>query len=275
MRNAEGKYIAVMDSDDISLPDRFAKQVELLENRPDIGLCGTRCCFFGTGGEYIGTMPPVDPNQIKASLLFLPTLSNTSLMMRHDLVRAENLYYDESLVSAEDYDLSFRFSHHCKITNLEDVLMRIRVHDGSLTRLIKADNDKWLSEVHRRVLSYLGVNWSDEELDLHLAVSTGSSCLSRNRAYVERIEKWLCKLKAANDEKRIYDPRVLGEVLSERWCLACLLAGEPLSWRLRRVRDSGLYMGYGHFLRYCLSHGGKRMLRILRRYVAGEYRRSG
>jgi hypothetical protein len=231
-----------MDSDDISLPDRFAKQVELLENRPEVGLCGTRCCFFGAGGEYIGAMPPVEPNQIKASLLFLPTLSNTSLMMRHDLVRAENLYYDEALVSAEDYDLSFRFSRHCKITNLEEVLMRIRVHDGSLTQRIKGENDRWLSEVHRRVLLELKIEASDEDLRMHLSVSTGNH--RKSREYVESVERWLLRLMDANESSAFCDPRAFAWMLFEKWRPTCAFVPVFGLWTWRKLLQSRLSDGF-------------------------------
>jgi glycosyltransferase involved in cell wall biosynthesis len=270
MRYARGKYIAVMDSDDVCLPERLSKQVELMENHPEVGLCGSRCSFFGCDGEYAGIVPPVDSNCVKSLLLLVPTLSNTSLMMRRDLVIRNNLFYDESLVAAEDYDLSRRFSQCCKITNLTDILMRIRVHNTSTTQRIREKNDKCLSAVHRRVLSELGIRASEEELDLHLSVSTGAYCVSRSREYVDSIEKWFCKLTEANTNARVYEPSALAKVLFERWSLACLLSREPVWWRISRVRKSKIYMGYGTFLRYCLSLGGKRTFRLLKRYATGH-----
>ncbi|MCE5324002.1 glycosyltransferase family 2 protein [bacterium] len=273
MRHARGNYIAVMDSDDICLPDRLSRQVALMEKHPEVGLCGTRCSFFGSDGEYAGVVPPVDPDCVKSLLLLVPTLSNTSVMMRRDLMISNNLFYDESLVAAEDYDMSRRFSQYCKITNLPDILMRIRVHNTSTTQQIKDQNDRCLSAVHKRVLSELGIQASKEELEMHLSVSTGTYCMARSREYIACVENWFCKLTQANAITHVYEPSALAKVLFERWSLACLLSREPVWWKIARVRKSKIYMGYGTFLRYCLSLGAKRTFRILKRHATGRLKK--
>src|SRR5215831_13102998 len=48
---ARGKYIARMDADDVSLPQRLEKQLDYLEQRPDIGLLGTWIQDIGPNGE--------------------------------------------------------------------------------------------------------------------------------------------------------------------------------------------------------------------------------
>ena len=51
---AEGKYIARMDADDISLPERFQKQVTFLENNPEIFMVGAQIDFINEKNEIIG-----------------------------------------------------------------------------------------------------------------------------------------------------------------------------------------------------------------------------
>ena len=48
LEEAKGKYIAIMDSDDIALPTRLEKQVEFMENHTDVFVCGTWFEKFGT-----------------------------------------------------------------------------------------------------------------------------------------------------------------------------------------------------------------------------------
>jgi glycosyltransferase involved in cell wall biosynthesis len=52
-----GDYIARMDADDISYPDRLKTQVDFLQNNPQIDLVGSRVLIFSDDGEIVGTYP--------------------------------------------------------------------------------------------------------------------------------------------------------------------------------------------------------------------------
>ncbi len=52
---AKGKYIARMDGDDISLPERLAEQIEFLDNNPGISIVGTNAKQVGTNRKRVGT----------------------------------------------------------------------------------------------------------------------------------------------------------------------------------------------------------------------------
>lgn len=54
---ARGRYFARMDQDDISYPERLARQVETLEQRPEIDLCAVRCATINFDNELVGAMP--------------------------------------------------------------------------------------------------------------------------------------------------------------------------------------------------------------------------
>lgn len=54
---ARGRYFARMDQDDISYPERLARQVETLEQRPEIDLCAVRCAAINFDNELVGAMP--------------------------------------------------------------------------------------------------------------------------------------------------------------------------------------------------------------------------
>lgn len=54
---ARGKYFARMDGDDISYPDRLAKQLTLLEQNPDIDLCAVRCVAINSEDALVGILP--------------------------------------------------------------------------------------------------------------------------------------------------------------------------------------------------------------------------
>jgi len=51
---ARGEYIARQDADDLSLPERFARQVEFLDSHPEVGFVGSICLCMDEKGETIG-----------------------------------------------------------------------------------------------------------------------------------------------------------------------------------------------------------------------------
>jgi len=56
---ARGHFLARMDSDDISYPNRFARQVEVLTINPEIDLLATRCVTISESNDPVGTLPYV------------------------------------------------------------------------------------------------------------------------------------------------------------------------------------------------------------------------
>lgn len=84
---ARGKYIAIMDDDDISLPERLAKQVEFLENHPDITVVS------GQIKESIWPKVPDDSNLLAAELIRINNIGNANTMFRRNFVQEHNITY--------------------------------------------------------------------------------------------------------------------------------------------------------------------------------------
>ena len=124
-RIAQGKYIARMDSDDLSLPNRLQLQVRHLEKCPNTGAVGT---WVGQSRErgkaYTTLRAPTNPELISWSLIFGNCVTHSSVMMRRDTVMSLG-YYRE--VYAEDYDLWARMTSVSKISILPNVLSIYRM----------------------------------------------------------------------------------------------------------------------------------------------------
>ena len=77
---AKGKYIARMDADDISLPERFEKQLKFMEQYPSIDVCGTWMRIIDKP-KQVWTYPEKH-EEIKAQLLFNTPLSHPTLIIK-------------------------------------------------------------------------------------------------------------------------------------------------------------------------------------------------
>lgn len=202
---AEGKYIARMDCDDISLPDRFEKQFVFMESHPDVIVCGTNVAFFGfRGGASKNRTIPMEMYRIRA-LFVNPGPPHPTAFFNHELLDRYQLSYDERLVYAQDYGLYVEISKVGKVRVLSDVLLRHRLHESQITakeREKQIQCDKITMEKQLREL--LG-NVSNKELDLHYAYSTGY--YSDVMANADMLD-WYRRLVEANNRTGIYNKRL-------------------------------------------------------------------
>jgi len=127
LEHSSGKFIAVCDSDDISLPDRFSKEVNFLENHPEIGVVGSQVVNF----HY--DLPPIrlqgypeDSELIKRTFdRGRMGVMHPSSMYRRELIEQVGPYCDECL-RAQDLELFLRFNEVTKFQNLQDNLVLYR-----------------------------------------------------------------------------------------------------------------------------------------------------
>lgn len=130
---ARGKYIAVMDADDVSLPKRLYKQVTYLESHPETGVLGACAWVVDENGKCQGSFDyPLTSNLIYWSLFFYDPIINPVVMFRTELARAVGGYRIE-YSSLEDYDLWSRLSAITRIENLPDRLLLLRRHGNNIT----------------------------------------------------------------------------------------------------------------------------------------------
>lgn len=130
---ARGKYIVTMDSDDISLPTRLEKQYKYLEAHKDCGVVGSHVEMFNGNNEIVGTkkFQENDIDLRKRIFLYSPVVQPAA-MVRKEVF--DNIgYYDPKYVNASDLDFWFRLGTKYKFSNIQEVLLRYRIHNGSIT----------------------------------------------------------------------------------------------------------------------------------------------
>jgi len=136
MKEAKGEYIAKMDSDDISLPERLKKQVNFLDSHQEIGLVGAAYKWFDK--RDIVTTHPERIGYID----MLTGCCCTIPMFRREIVAKNNLYFRKEYIYAEDYDFYARFIRYAGIANIQDILYLYRWHGNnvSITKSVEQNN---------------------------------------------------------------------------------------------------------------------------------------
>ena len=131
---ARGRYVTRMDSDDISVANRFAGQVEFLNAHPEIGLSGSACVAIGPEGSEVGLRTkPTSDLAIRWHMLLDNPFVQSSVMFRHHLIDGEVGGYDEGFPASQDYDLWARILERTRAHNSPEPLIKYRIHDVGIT----------------------------------------------------------------------------------------------------------------------------------------------
>ena len=125
LQSANGKYVARMDADDISLKDRLEKQVDFMEMHPSVAVCGGAINIINEKNEITGER--LYPLKCKWMAVYRNPLAHPTVIMRKENVN-KGFIYDEKLKNAEDLDLWLRYiiNGEC-ICNLNEKLLYYRV----------------------------------------------------------------------------------------------------------------------------------------------------
>ncbi len=147
IRMAKGEYIARHDADDISLPERFKKQVDFLEEHKDIALVGTFVVQIDEDGKEVKIYKSSTENRdIKDALWHDVPVCHASIMCRKVCMEKAGLYR-EKLKFVEDYDLLFRVSEAFDVANIAEPLYKVRINPDSICARNRFDQNRRYSLV--------------------------------------------------------------------------------------------------------------------------------
>jgi glycosyltransferase involved in cell wall biosynthesis len=142
---ANSEYIARMDSDDIAVPERLMKQIQFLDQNPEVGICGSNVELIGKW-NFI-TELSYTSNDIEAELLLKNPVFHPTVMFRKSIVDKHRIRYNPSFEHLEDYYFWAELSRITKIVNLENVLVKYRWHEENISVTHKEVQCEKASEV--------------------------------------------------------------------------------------------------------------------------------
>lgn len=147
LKLAKGKYIARMDADDISTPERLDKQLKYIKKRSDVGLVtswheiidGKKNCISIITGER-------SFENIYYFLTFGNQFPHSSTLFRKKTV-LDLGGYDEKYKRSQDYDLWFRLSRVTRIEMISEVLLKCRTTDINISNMFKNEQDDFAKQI--------------------------------------------------------------------------------------------------------------------------------
>jgi glycosyltransferase involved in cell wall biosynthesis len=145
-----GRYIAIMDADDVCLPDRLKLEVEFMEQNPEVGLMGGAVEWVDGTGRSLGQQAhPSEDLEIRSVLLDHCPFWHPTVLLRKEAFTSVG-GYRAAFVAAHDYDLELRIVERYKCANLRQVVLKYRLHPGQVS----------MQKQKQQTLGSLAAQWS-------------------------------------------------------------------------------------------------------------------
>ncbi len=165
IEKANTKFIALLDADDIALPTRFEKQLKVLKENPEIGVCGTWFTIFGDKKEKT-LKHAINHDDLKVQFLKSCGIGNPTVMFKKAVLG--DLKFEHKYVPAEDYGLWSQLIAQTKFHNIPESLLKYRWHTNNIsqTKIENLRKSNFLIRVKQ--LEHIGIKATDEKIKYYV-----------------------------------------------------------------------------------------------------------
>ncbi len=151
-----GRYIALMDADDMAYPDRLKMQIEYLENHPDVGAVSGYFDYLDMNGKITinkDKLKFLGSENVKVRLIFECVIADSSATFRRDILKKYCIRFPEEYPAVGGYKFWCDFTRVGKINILPVKFYQYRINENGLTQVTKKKNQqlryKWHDAIHQ------------------------------------------------------------------------------------------------------------------------------
>jgi glycosyltransferase involved in cell wall biosynthesis len=201
INESAGKYIAILDSDDIAYPYRLQKQVDFLEENTAYCLVCGWADIIDTGGNITGGGGfSYSDNEIAPALFFHNCIAQSSVMLRKNMLPSKNPY-DQDFPPAEDYHLWIRLARNHPMHIIKQPLIQYRIHLANSSSQSQQQTDKVVANILRLQFDDLELfKLTEEHQQLQLMLVY--NCFNEPRELVPVLLKMYNQIAIANRQHK-------------------------------------------------------------------------
>lgn len=216
LTEARGEYIAILDSDDIAVKNRLELQYNFFQQHPEYALCGGHGLFINQRAEPLNDSDltvPIGAEEIKMTLLFENTFVNSSTMYKNSVYKELNGY--QEYAPAEDYEFFIRIAEKYPVWNLNEILVKYRIHENNVSTLKEDIAKLKLKAIKSKQLSYLGIPDQESLGDILFSILIWDYKSHQFSDY----HRLLSQIKLANRKLKKYPIKEFEKMLFEKWLI--------------------------------------------------------
>ena len=205
LKQAKGKYIARMDSDDVSLPTRLEKQYNFMESHPEYAVIG--CNFEEYYSHKIRKVNFNDNPEIMCTrmLFYNQGIAHPTAFFRKSFLDENKIAYDENIKKAQDYAMWVNIlNHNGKIGKLDEVLFKYRIHRNQITSSSFNNQMSYEQMTMNNQLSKLNIQLTPNETNAYYHLYRGD-----HQESYKTIKSLISKIINANNTTQIYNNNIL------------------------------------------------------------------
>jgi len=208
---ARGKYVALLDHDDIALPQRLEKQFSVMEANEDFVLIGSRAKYINADDKLLKKRSVhhcQSPEHAHAKLLFRNHFVNSTVFFRQ--MEGKVMFSDEFQLS-EDYDFIERYATLGRVHVINDVLVHYRIHDNNYGSKKRAETQEGCVRIKARQLKRLGISATDALSAVQARFEYGP--FDYTKEILSDISDLIAMIKKGNEQYKVFDEAALKEVI--------------------------------------------------------------
>lgn len=151
---AQGKYIARMDADDIALENRFDIQITFLENNPSYAVCTPMIDVIDEQDVVVMSSDKVYLNCDQSNLIWECNVVHPGVMMKRSLIELRTPLYNETYRTSQDYELwTFLTLNKIKIKYMAATLLKYRHSSQQVGHSRRQEQFKNFSVIRRNFIT--------------------------------------------------------------------------------------------------------------------------
>lgn len=166
LKYSMGKYIAIMDSDDIAYINRLEEQVKVLEDNEKISVVTSNERVFYKRVPIKTVKRNTDERFLRLLLIFENCIGNTTVMFKKECLNG--LIYNSNYFVCQDYKFWVDLSKYNNFTSVNKVLMKYRTGHNNITKRSKQnkleDRNKLISEIRKLAFSINSIDIDNKDL---------------------------------------------------------------------------------------------------------------